>query len=80
MIAFRERAGGIPATSSLRCKVTPSFMRLIITRTVAKETYSNIILQQVYWAVSQPSPFDTKKSSMEDNREGLVCERLIGVL
>ena len=37
-----------------------------------------MILQQVYWAVSQPSSLSQKKWYMDDKREGLVCERLIG--
>ena len=33
----------------------PPIMPLIITRTVEKQANSNMILQQVYWAVSQTS-------------------------
>ena len=53
----------IPATCSLRCKMTHSFMSLIITCTVAKETWcnNNMILQQGYWDVSQPSSFWQEK-------------------
>ena len=50
----------------------PSFMRLIITRTVAKETNNNMILQQVYFAIPHP-PFEKNKIYNGWARRGLCA-------
>ena len=69
MIVFFLARNRIIATRSLRCKVTPHFMRLqFITRMVAKETNDNMVLQQVYWVVTQTTPFDREIDSMVRER------------